>query len=193
MKIFFLFIAIILLNCSVVYSCDCPPLQTLNKEYCESSDLIFIGIIDSVSVCNEKAVAYFNVEELYKGKSFARCEINFDCSTSCQMSMSKGDRWIIYAYYAKYAVPEISFCGRSRKQFENSKDDYYETTHQLSFIKEKETLTALLGVQPLLQCEETSGVQRELIKPKGFTVLWLLLFSVAGLTIMLYLGKAFKK
>ncbi len=192
MRIFFFLLTFPLFNFLTLSACECPPLKPLDKSYTDEFDLIFIGTVDSVSPCDKQAKAIFKVEKLFQGKSFEITEVYFDCSSSCQMSFTKGEQWIIYTNYAKYGIAEVDFCSRSRKKFINDSLDYFVATHILTFADEEEQLKSTLGIKTL-KTESNTQLQHELIKPKGYTLLWLVGISFLLLFVALWLFKAFKK
>jgi len=192
MKVVSLLIAIQLFCLIPSFACECPPLKPFDKEYTSQFDLIFLGTVDSVSPCDKQAKAIFRVEKLFKGKSFEIAEVYFDCSTSCQMNFAKGEQWIMYTNYAKYGIPEVDFCSRSRRKFTSDSLDYFIATHMLNFEQEEAQLKDMLGIKTTLQ-ENDAYLQHELIKPKGYTLLWLLGISFVLLFVALWFFKAFKK
>ncbi|MEO6882752.1 MAG: hypothetical protein ABI199_01870 [Bacteroidia bacterium] len=195
-KIFFLFAFSCLVKSAI--ACDCPPIQQNIQQQSRTYAVIFEGKVDSVSVISGKyASVYFNVSELFKGKSYAESQVRFDCSTSCQLNFTPKETWIIYANYYKYGELEIKFCSRSRKLIADTTQDYYSVNNGMSFKNELAFLQKNFGSQPLLN-EDTIALQHEeeaqrLTHPTGVQALWLVGISFVVVTAFLYFfNKYFK-
>ncbi len=172
------------------FACECPPLEPFSVKQCEEYETIFYGRVDSTSISGEKCIAYFNISELYKGVSEQQAKIYFDCTSSCQMNFAKNELWIIYAEYKRFGEPKVSFCSRSRKYFPSSTEDYYEATHKLKFIEELELLQKNIGVKQINKSiTSNEAAQRELIKPGGMNMLWLLVCSMGVLLLIYFILK----
>ena len=179
-------------------ACDCPPIKQTVEKQCENYAVIFEGTVDSVSVVSGKnAYAYFSVINLYKGKAFEETRVLFDCSTSCQLSFTPNETWIIYADYYKYGALEVKFCSRSRKLFSDSTKDYYNSINGMSFKSELAFLQNNFGIHTVLS-NNSIALQHEeeaqrLSHPSGVEALWLVGISFVVVTAFLYFfNKYFK-
>lgn len=181
------------------YACQCAPLQKLSKAQADSYDMIFLGTVDSVGACEgDKSSAYFMIEQLFKGEAAARTYVNFDCVTDCRMQFRQGERWLIYAEYAKYGDLRVDFCGRSRKHATDPGEDYAIATHGLAFSEELDYIRQNFGVQQVNASErevvQSEGIPpRELIQPDGTQTIILLAISFAGMVLIWLVVKRFWK
>ena len=179
-------------------ACKCRSLPPINKEEAKQYDVIFYGKVDSVGTCNEKgiAIAYFTIEELYKGSSKQKTQINFDCTSDCLMSFAKGDEWLIYGKYQRFDQISVSLCDHNRKKARAGEQDFYETALQRTFDQEKDFLKTELGTHLFLQDEKWNKEQEELKprneQPSGMSKIYLLLSSF-GVMIIIYIITRKKK
>jgi hypothetical protein len=125
---------------------------------------------------------------LYKGHTEEQIAMRFDCSSDCQMSFVRGDRWIMYAQYYKYGKPEVNFCSRSRKKTDAG-EDYFETLNHMTYAAEASFLQDTFGVQKPSPKENSAFAERKLIQPTAYWKLWLLLISMIVLYVIFYLVK----
>jgi hypothetical protein len=192
MRSSFLFLFLFIFLFQKTFACDCQ-MAALKMETLASYELIFYGKVIAVSGCDEKAKAHFSVEKLFKGKCFPSTDVEFDCSSDCQMSFSPGQTWIIYATYEKYGEPKVEFCSYSRQQFSKETDDYNTTTHGMTFADELTWLEKNLGLQKLNEKDIQSQQHHENIRPEGYDFLWYLAFGLIGLIAIYFLNKKFLK
>lgn len=145
-------------------ACDCPPLSPLNASTYDRYSVIFSGKVDSVSNCSTKGFskAFFTISDLFKGNSLQHVAVEFDCSSSCMMSFSKGDQWLIYAIYERFDELSVNLCGHSRKQAAAGESDVYAATTGRSFDQEYQQLDHDLGKQAFLKENPLNDQQREL-------------------------------
>lgn len=182
-----------LLSCFVFlyylsYACDCPPAGKISSEKLQHYDVIFKGRTDSVV----KNKVWFAVEALFRGKSNKSIAVIFDDSTDCRMSFSKGETWLIYSEYVSFGNLAVDFCSRSRKKFDETSNDFYTVNNECSFEDEILFLEKNMGKQALSEeKEKDSFPERELIRPKGFTVIWLLAASLAGFLLIYFVFKKY--
>ncbi len=173
---------------SPTFACDCPPIKKIDREGCEQYDVIFRGTVDSVSTCKDKATAYFHILDLYKGQLTEHFKFQYECESSCQMSFSKGEEWIIYSVSAREGKLQIELCSHSRKLMTG--DDYYAVTSGQSYADEMASLKRILGNKRIREeGDETNQGQydHQNIHPDGYTKLWLLGVSLVVLLIFYYL------
>lgn len=128
-------------------ACDCKQQSPLTIVECIKFDGILQCTIDSVSACNTKSIAYAHTIEVYKGAQQGAVQLNFDCSSSCQMSFAKGERWLVYGKLNALHQLEMNFCDRNRKYFSASKDDYFAVNTGLSFEDEIAYLKKNIGLK----------------------------------------------
>ncbi|MEW6469576.1 MAG: hypothetical protein AB1458_11660 [Bacteroidota bacterium] len=182
-----LFLALILFA-SNTFACDCSPAGTISKEQTGEYHIIFTGKVDSV----HKSTVLFSIHELYKGKSGKNAWLSFDDSSDCRMSFAKGEEWIIYARYTRFGEPGVEFCSRSRKKPAEGEQDLYVVSNRSTFAEEADYLEKNLGLQAFgKEREQDPFPERELLKPKGYTILWLFLGSLPILVLFYILLKKF--
>ena len=178
-------------------ACECKDFIPISKELCKDYDVVFDGVVDSVSVCDERgfSIAYFTITELYKGKVKKQVQINFDCNTECLMSFAEGEEWLIYSLYEKFDHLTISICGHSRKKFEDETLDMYTLNAKRTFAKEKEFLKITFGCQNFNEENEFDnhqdkiGSRNEL--PSNWGKLSLLLVSLLVMGTVYYFRSIF--
>ena len=194
MKLFipFLFSLIIF---SDLFACDCPPMEKLSVEGLQTYQVIFSGRVDSVSLKGEKGIVWFLIDTLFKGESARTIPVYFDKSSNCRMEFEKGFEWIIYASYKNFGKAEVEFCSRSRKHFTDEAGDYYTVNNGMSYASELVFLKNNLGLKAFKKPEPSidKNLQRELIHPSPFQMLYWLGFSLAGFLGIYYLMKKFLK
>ena len=149
-------------------ACKCGSLLPINGEEAKRYDVIFFGKVDSVLTCDTTgtAIAYLTIEELYKGNSKQKTFVNFDCSSDCMMSFTKGDEWLIYGIYKRFGLVSVSLCDHNRKHMPDNEQDFYEATAQRTFDQEKAFLNTTFGIQPFIQ-DENWNKQQEELKPRN--------------------------
>ncbi|HRG37416.1 MAG TPA: hypothetical protein PK289_02695 [Bacteroidia bacterium] len=179
-------------------ACKCKTLASINKEEANQYDVIFYGKVDSVGACDEKgiAIAYFTIEELYKGNLKQHNQIHFDCASDCLMSFAKGEEWIIYGKYQRFDEIKVSLCDHNRRKAQAGEQDFYEAVAQRTFDQEKEFLKTELGTHSFIQDENWNKNQEELKprneQPSGMSKIVLLLVSF-GVMIIIYIITRKKK
>lgn len=178
-----------------IFSCECPPTQPVSKELCKKYDVIFLGKIDSVSPCTTDgiATAYFTINELYKGAVQRSVKVDFDCSSDCMMSLSKGDGWLIYSNFQRFNLLSVNICGHSRKLFADANQDIYQLAAQRTFEQERQFLVSALGIQSFMKSNELNKQQTDLgprnEHPSPMNKLWLLLVSFLVMILVYYVIK----
>ncbi len=150
-----------------VYSCDCPPIQKIDSKKLKNYDVVFYGEVDSISSCNTAGISitYLTIKELYKGNVEANVRITFDCKSSCMMSFSKGDKWLIYGVYQRFDLLTVHFCGHSRKYFPDDSQDIYSVVSQQSFDEERNYLANNLGLQNFIHRNNNLNNKQNALKP----------------------------
>ncbi|MBL0048448.1 MAG: hypothetical protein IPP32_10180 [Bacteroidetes bacterium] len=181
LKKFFL-LNFVLLQFASLLACDCKQQSPLTIVECIKFDAILQCKIDSVSSCNTRSIAYTQVIEVYKGVQHGAVQLSFDCSSSCQMSFAKGERWLVYGKLNALHQLEVNFCDRNRKYFAAAKDDYFAVNTGLSFEDEIAYLKKNIGFK-VKNAQHPSGksidiTQRENALGSGGNNLLLLLASL---------------
>jgi hypothetical protein len=166
-----------------ILACVCEPLTPISKELLKNYDIVFWGKVDSVN--QNKAgenVAYFTVNELYKGNSEQTAQLLFDNTSSCMMNFAKSDEWIIYASYTNFDKLNVHLCSHSRKMFLEQSQDVYYTNANRTFAEERAFLKTELGIQKLIVRSGLIKQQSELKphndQPSNTNKIILLLISV---------------
>ena len=193
MRIFF-FIAF-LFFCSPFFACECNPLQPISKDLSDKYDVVFYGKVDSVSSCRTDGVstAYFTIIELYKGSVSKNVKVEFDCSTSCLMSFSKGEEWLLYVSFRQFDILKINICDHSRKLFPDESQDIYQLTAHRTFEEEKLFLKATFGIQKFAEFNEYNAMHEQMgarnEQPSNWNKLWLLLISFASMGVVYFITR----
>ncbi|MBN8702158.1 MAG: hypothetical protein J0M08_03780 [Bacteroidetes bacterium] len=184
----FVFIVFFILTFFSSFACECPPINTLDINEVDKYDVLFEGQVVYVDSCDTKSSVQFRIDKLFKGVSDSLVDIQFDCSSDCQMSFAVGEIWIMYVKYAKFGKLKVDLCSRTRKKLDATAD-YYTTTHQLTFVQEIEMLTQLLGKKDVMKINNPNMGNRNLIIPKRPSMLLMLIFSVVGMVAIYFIIK----
>ncbi len=193
------FILIAIMHATGSFACACKSLPPLTQDLTKKYELIFCGKIDSVSACGDKgwAIAYFTISDLYKGVIDEKIAIHFDCSSSCMMSFSENEEWLIYANYLEFDQASVIFCSPSRKYFQKVEDDFYMIETHRSYEEEKNFLKTTLGIQPFSQKEKWNEEQAELKphneQPSDRNKIYLLLVSFGIMMLIVIVTRKKKK
>ena len=174
------------------FACDCE-MTGVTMESISAYELIFVGKVVAISGCDKNAKANFQVEKLFRGKCFASTDIEFDCSSDCQMSFVPGQTWIIYAKYKKYGQAEVHFCSHSRQQFQAEEKDYNTSVHGMTYSEELSWLEKNLGEQKLNEKDIESEQHHENLRPEGYAFFWYYGFGLLGLIAIYFITKKFLK
>ncbi|HEU4719032.1 MAG TPA: hypothetical protein VFU15_14410 [Bacteroidia bacterium] len=172
------------------FACNCPTVA-LTKENLAAYDFIFTGKVVAVSGCSDDASVSFEIEKLYRGKSYREAQLKFDCTSDCGMTFSPGEEWIIYAKYVGYGKAEVKFCSFSRKYVADDKNDFVTPLHGMSYAMENEWLEKTLGVQELNVRNPEDDMHHENIHPSQQQALLYFGLGLAGLLVLLFLTKKF--
>ncbi|MCC7303240.1 MAG: hypothetical protein IT233_11420 [Bacteroidia bacterium] len=183
-----LFLKFVLLTLPAV-SCDCPteiPFRNALNQY----DLIFRGKVTDTLSNGTQGVAVFQPLAIYKGHPEERIRIKYDATSSCLMSFSPGEEWIIYASTDPYNRNAVHFCGHSRKYLSSAvAEDHYFPIRKCSFREEDSILLALLGPPSVIKKNVDPVKQRELRHPGRGTAIWYILAAMPVLIIAWFLLK----
>jgi hypothetical protein len=128
-------------------ACECPALEAISKNAFEKYDVIFYGKIDSIIPCSNSGIgtAFFSVINLYKGVAEQHVSVDYDCTSSCMMSFSKNEEWIIYCVYQRFDLLTVDLCSHSRKKISDGSEDFYLVASGKSFEEENEFLKKSSG------------------------------------------------
>jgi hypothetical protein len=176
-------------------ACKCAELKPLSKESLDRYELIFSGKVAAVSACTEegRGTVRFIIDSLFRGKSYAECDVQFDCASSCAMSFAPGERWTIYATYLKYGSPEVILCSHSRKIPAAGTSDFVTDMRGASYAVEAQWLAKNLGIIPLNEEKKEIMKPRELLHPERTGMIWLLGGGIVGVLILFFVLKRFLK
>jgi hypothetical protein len=172
-------------------ACQCP-LTALNETELAKYDIIFKGKIDSIKLDGKKSVAFFRVDELYKGLVSKEFNILFDDEDVCKLELRPGDDWVIYANYHQIDNAKLDFCSRSRKYIKNVKEDFFEETTGVSFGEEINFLQTKLGLHKALK-ENPNKVENRNILPNTNQLIIGFICSLLGLFLFYWLFNRFFK
>ena len=190
-----LFVYFLLLYSGVLFACECKPLNPISKETFKTYNVIFYGEVDSVGVCRPDgiATAYFTIIELYKGPVAKHVKIDYDCSSSCMMSFSIGDDWLMYTTFQHFDMITVNICDHSRKYFSDQSEDVYLLAAHRSFEEEKLFLKTTLGVQEFVKYNELNMIHQQLgprnEQPSVMNKFWLLLISFSVMALVYYITR----
>lgn len=174
-------------------ACECPPLA-LNENLIKSYDIIFKGkVVQVKSIPGKYKEALFEISELYKGTSQKTLKVLIDTTADCAKPILPGQIWLIYSTYKQWQRPLLNWCSRSRKWFENEKEDYYAYTYGLSFDAEITYLTSKLGCKNIITSTETENPGERNVLPKPYMLLILIGISSLGLILLNVLLKRYLK
>ena len=193
MKIIFLFFLFLISSFS--FACDCATQKTFNKENIVSTyKIAFLGKVKALTNHDGRPFIRFEVIEPFIGKIQKETEL-LDPNSDCSIGFAVGEEWLVYGNYHEFGIAETNICTRSRKHFANDSLDYFKTTFHSSYAEDKEYLEKNFGVQPYLEKnkEEELLSHRELIKPKGFEMVWMILIGTVFLTIFSFVFKKYFK
>jgi hypothetical protein len=188
-----LFFLIVLLK--TVNACECPPLQPITEVISKNYNAVFYGKVDSITNSSEKGfnTAHFTITELYKGNVQQHVKINFDNSSSCLMSFSKGEEWLIYAIYKNFDFLTVSICGHSRKFFKEASSDFYQLNSKRTFEEEKNFLKSTFNVQAYAKVNELNQQREQFkphnIQPEPMSKLLLVLISLLSVLIIFFVTR----
>lgn len=169
-------------------ACECYVLPDIRKSLDDYS-LIFRGTVTKVMEQDRDAVALFEVLKVYKGKTKKQIPVNFDHVSSCMMSFSPGEEWIIYAKEDKFKRNNVDLCEHSRKNMgSDPARDHYFTGRMMSFQSEDSLLATLLQSEDFTETEEKMK-ERELQHPERGTAIWYILAAIPAFALILYLLK----
>jgi hypothetical protein len=177
------------------FACECPPIQPITEVISKNYNVIFYGIVDSISPSSEKGfnTAFFTIEELYKGNIQQQVKVNFDNSSSCLMSFAKGEQWLIYAIYKNFDVLTVSICGHSRKFFKVAAEDFYQLNAQRTFNEEKAFLETTLKIQSFAKVNQLNEQREQFkphnIQPEPINKLWLVFISLIAMIILFFVTR----
>jgi hypothetical protein len=174
----------------VAQNCNCLPLGPFSDKDTSAYAVIFQADVNSVEVIDGVGKASITVSELYKGQVDRNIQLQFATSDTCPMSILAGERWLIYGEYFQVQSILVEACGRSRKFYRDLKSDFNTLNTGQTFDEEVISIKSILSVKNINE-PQISG--RELIKPKGYTLLFLIIFSLLGFLLMWFIMKKFLK
>jgi hypothetical protein len=189
LTILFCFVAV------YIKACECPPIEPINKVLADKYDVIFYGKVDSIVPCGTKGIgtAYFSIINLYKGHAEQHISVDYDCTSSCMMSFSKNEEWIIYAVYQRFDLLTVDLCSHSRKRNSANETDHYQVSSGRSFEEENNFLKKILGLQVFSSHNELNDKQKDFKphndQPSALNKLALLIVSLLVMMIIYIISK----
>jgi hypothetical protein len=190
MKVLKIFLFYFCAQLVAAQNCNCLPLGPFSVKDTGAYAVIFQADINSVEVIDGVGKASITVSELYKGQVDKNIQLQFETSDTCPMPILAGERWLIYGEYFQVKTILIEACGRSRKFYRDLKADFNTLNTGQTFDEEVMSIKSILSVKSI---NETQMSGRELIKPKGYTLLFLVVFSLFGFLLMWFILKKFLK
>ncbi len=172
----FSFLFLFFCNSFQSYGCKCKSTELTIVE-CRKFDAILSCEIVSISPCTDgKSVARAKVLERFKGEAIQEVNLLFDCASSCMMSLSENQIWLVYGRKNSNQQLELNLCDRNRMQFKNAEEDFYQSNTGLSFDEEINYLKKNIGLKIVptqsnekaiditqRQNDETSGTNKILL------------------------------
>ena len=174
------------------FSCDCDPLTKLDTINCPYQ-LIFRGTVTDTLSKGEEGIAVFACTRLFLGDHKDTFRIKFDNASSCLMSFSPGEEWLIYAMTDIFKRSEVHFCGHSRKFISADKNqDYNYQVRGITFEEEAEFLARTFSANSENDPEPVFA-ERELEHPERGTAIWYILAAAPILLLLWWLLKKYLK
>jgi hypothetical protein len=173
-------------------ACDCP-FSRLGMDECNKYEIIFRGRIKSLAVSDSKfSEAVYEISELYKGNATKLFKVLYNNQEECSQTLVIGQEWIIYANYKQLDKAKLEWCSRSRRAFNNAKEDFYTITYGNDYDDELKFLQQNLGTHRFLSGPiNQSGNRNQL--PNNQQSILIALFSVFALILFYYLFNKFFK
>jgi hypothetical protein len=194
----FLFLFALLFNFQSAFSqttCNCDESKiSFSTAYITSHQLIFRGKTVSVEKGEDYAMAHFTVTQLFKGNCSKEITVYFDKKSECNLKMSVGEDWLIYANLKQLQKPYVEYCSRSRKNVINTNKnvDLQYIKSDLTVDAESEKLQEQLGLHNFSAQAEEDNRHSNIIPGFGQRII-LILFSIAGFVIIYVLLNKFLK
>jgi hypothetical protein len=170
--------------------CNCTPLGPFSPIDTSAYAVIFQADINTVEIIDGVGKASVTLHELYKGQLDRNVQLQFESTDTCPFPILAGERWLIYGEYFQVKSILVDVCGRSRKYFRDLKADFNTLNTGQTYDEEVMSVLGTLGNKSISEAQ-LSG--RELIKPKGYTLIFLIAFSLAGFLLMWFIMKKFLK
>lgn len=177
---------------NLAYACQCPIIQW-NKELANQNDVILRGVIKNIYPHqNNYTVAEVEVINLFKGQPFKLYKVLFPENDECALPLNTGDEWLIYGKSKQINSCEIKWCGLSRKKFANDAEDFFISTHIITYDEElKKLQTSFPEIE--IKNNPTSYAAHKNIIPNKYELYIYLTLSFVGFLIIFYLIKKYLK
>lgn len=173
-------------------ACDCP-FSKLGMAECNKYEIIFRGRIKSLLVSDSKfSEAIYEISELYKGNATKLFKVLYSNTEECSQALVVGQEWIIYANYKQLNNAKLDWCSRSRRAFNNAKEDFYTITFGNDYDDEIKFLQQNLGIHRFLSGSIKQNGNRNQL-PNNQQSIFIALFSVFALILFYYLFNKFFK
>lgn len=188
-----LIFSFLILHSTFLIACQCP-ITKLSLEECDKYGIIFRGrIINDTLLEFKKGEVTFEITELYKGVIQSQFKVLFDSGDECAQKFNAGEEWIIYSNYKQANNAQMDWCSRSRKYFKNEKLDFYAVTYGNGYDDELKFLREKLGLHKPLGAPEVKPDWQGNKLPTQMEFIVLLLLSIVGVVVFIYLVKRFLK
>jgi hypothetical protein len=177
-------------------ACDCGAFPPLTKEIFKTNNpkqVVFKGKVLSIAPCNELGECVFMVEALFSGTATRHLSAVYDCSSSCQMTFSPGEEWIIYGEYLQLEKIKIEFCSRSRKMNQLANTEADKIAYGLTSTEEFEWLKQNIGTKPLKESAVNHELAHKNEKPSPTTKIILLIVSMGFMAFFILFSRRFLK
>lgn len=153
-------------------ACTCDVILPMTFESTAGVPVIFYGEVTKVSEgCEEESNVYFRIIEQYKGHVDSHQKVVYKCGTECGMSFIPGEKWIIYGGLKNDQSITVDWCSRSRRSFQNQKEDFYKGLLGSSFQEEMKFLRSNFEVNKVFK-KGISERKYQQMNPKNIP--WLL-------------------
>jgi hypothetical protein len=149
-------------------------------------------VINTKTCDNKPGTAVFEVLELYKGNAEKTFNMLFDCEGTCFYEFKPGEEWIIYSRYKQVNTAFMDYCSRSRRYFNNAKEDYYTITNGNEYEDELKFLREKLGLHRLVENKQNNDYSRNNL-PNTTQSVVILLVSIGAILIFYFIFSRFVK
>ncbi len=189
-KYFLFLLSYLMVALASSQNCNCIPLGPFTVADTNNYAVVFQCDVNTVEVIGGIGKATVTIHELYKGQVDRQVQLQFISNDTCSIGIAAGERWLIYGEYYQVKTILLDACSRSRKYYSDKKADFYAISTGQSFDEEVDALKSVLSIKVIAEAQ-LSG--RELIKPKGTSIIFLIAFSLVGFLLILFLLKRFLK
>lgn len=192
MKKLIIQLTLIITHTSFLRPCQCPIIEW-SKELASQNEVIFRGIIKNIFLHqNQYTVAELEVKNLFKGNPYPFYKVLFPENDECAVPLHIGEEWIIYGKQKQFNSCEVKWCGWSRKKFQNDNEDFFITTHIITYDEEFLLLQKSFPEIAINSTLNNYAFHKNKLPDKLELYIYLAL-SFIGFLIILYLSKKYIK